>query len=95
MGLERLAGRHRPGTWGPPLKKEKKIRKFLLSPAKKKIQNRSISKTKNRTKKVIYCKKKSVRSIPIIPANLAPLNKIEFLGIRNAPFGRPWRPNAI
>ena len=42
---------------------------------------------------VLGDKKLSARSIPIYTANLATLEKVEFLSAQNAPFGRPWRPN--
>ena len=54
-----------------------------------------ISKSKNRTIKIIDAKKLASgqlqSSLHIWPL----LKKVEFLGAQNAPFGRPWCPNAI
>ena len=40
-------------------------------------------------------RKTIVRSIPIHLAKLATFEENFFLGAQNAPFGRPWPPNAI
>ena len=54
-----------------------------------------ISKTMNRTKKVIYAKKRALgQSQPSLQI-WSLLQNIEFLGTQNAPFECSWRPNAI
>ena len=56
---------------------------------RKKYKIDHVSKIKNDTKQVLYVCHMSDRSIPIIPANLTTLKKIEFLAAQNATFGRP------
>ena len=74
-----------------PPKKENKSN-FCLVLRKKKINH--ISKTENRTKKVIYAKNER-RVNSNLPCKFRQFRRKLNFWAPIAPFGRPWRPNAI